>query len=49
MPSRMFWSGWEALAEVRERSEGPPKCLAVVGRHSRMSGSGRETFRDVLE
>ena len=44
-PSRMSWSGWEALSYVREWSGGPPGCPGVVKRPSRMSGSGREAHR----
>ena len=33
------WS--ESHPDVREWSGGPPECLGVVGRPSRMSGSGR--------
>ena len=35
----------EALSYVREWSGGPPGCAGVVGRPSRMSGSGREACR----
>ena len=38
---RMFGSGREALLDIREWSGGPPGCPGVVGRSSRMSGSGR--------
>ena len=34
----MFGKGWEA-----------PKCPGLVGRPSRMSGSGREALPDVRE
>ena len=50
---------WEALLDVCELSRdtpgspkvvgGPPECPGVVGRTSRMSGSGRETLPDVPE
>ena len=43
----MFGSGREALKDVRERSGGPPVSPGVVGRSSRMSGSGREALQDV--
>ena len=33
---------WEDLTDIREWSGGPPKCQGVVGRPSRISGSGRE-------
>ena len=39
-PSRMSKSGWEALPDVREWLGGPPGCPGVVGRPSRLSGSG---------
>ena len=62
----MIGSGRETLTNVRkvlidiqEWSVGPPACLGVVGRHSRMlmrvgrpfrmSGSCQEAFPDVLE
>ena len=38
--SRKSGSGREALPDVREWSEAIPKCTGVVGRHTRMSGSG---------
>ena len=40
----MSVSGREALPEVREWSGGLPGCPGVVGRPSRMSGSGRESL-----
>ena len=47
---------WEALTDIREWSGGPPRCseapfgcLGVVGRPSRMFGSGREAHPDVRE
>ena len=43
----MSGSCWEALQDVREWSEGPPGFPGVVGRPSRMSGSGREILPDV--
>ena len=46
---RMFRSGRESLADVREWSGGPPGCPGVVGRPSKMSGSGREGLLDVRE
>ena len=36
----MSGSSLEALLDVREWSRGPPGCTGVLGRHSRMSGSG---------
>ena len=45
----MSGSGRDALGDVREWSGDPPGCPGVVGRHSRMSGSGWETFPDVRE
>ena len=45
----MSGSGREGIPNVRQWSEGPPRCLGVVGRPSQMSGSGRETLPDVLE
>ena len=39
----------DALLDVKECSEGPPRCPGVVGRTSRMSGSGREALPDVRE
>ena len=38
MPSRMSGSFREAFPDVRECWEGPPVCLVVVGRPSRISG-----------
>ena len=37
----------EVLPNVREWSGGPPGCLEVVRRPSRMFGSGREDLLDV--
>ena len=37
----------EVLPDVREGSGGPPGYPGVVGRSSRMSGSGQETIPDV--
>ena len=45
----MYGSGQEAYTDVRELSEGPPSCLGVVGRPSRMSGRGLEALPDVRE
>ena len=45
----MSWNGQEALPHVLEWSGNPPECPGVVGRPSRMSGSGRETLLDVRE
>ena len=44
----MSGSGWEALLDDGQRSEGLPRCPRVVGRPSRMHGSGRETLPDAL-
>ena len=40
----MSGSGWEYLPYVQEWSEFPPLCPGLVGRPSRMSGSGREVL-----
>ena len=45
--SRMSWCGREALPDDQEWSEGHPECPGVVGRPSRMTGSGREPSRVV--
>ena len=45
----MFASGWESLLDVREWLGGPPGCLGVVGKPSRMSESGWEAHPDVRE
>ena len=45
----MSCSGREALEDVLEWLGGPPGCPGVVGRPSRMSGSGREALPDVQE
>ena len=42
----MTRSDLEALLDVREWVEGPPKCPGVVERPSRMSWSGREVLPD---
>ena len=57
MPARMSGSCQEALPDVRQLSGDPPRCPVVVGRLSRMCGSGGrlsqisgsrwETFPDV--
>ena len=39
--------GWEALQDVQEWSGVSPGCPDVVGRRSRMSGSGRKALLDV--
>ena len=39
----------EAFPDVREWSGGPQGYLGVVGRPSRISGSGREALKDVWE
>ena len=41
----MSWSGRMAIPNVREWSEGPPKCPGVDGRTSWIFESGREAFR----
>ena len=53
MPTQMSGSvwetltgDWEALPDEWEWSGGPPGCPGVVGRPSRMSGSGREALPD---
>ena len=43
LPDVREW--WEALPVVREWSVGSSGCLGVVGRPSRLFGSGRETPR----
>ena len=43
----MSGSGREALPDVRGLSGGPSKCPEMVGRPSRMSGSGWEAVPDV--
>ena len=43
----MFGSGWKALPEVREWSEGPRGCPGVVRRFSQMSKSGLQALPDV--
>ena len=45
----MTGSGEEVLPYDREWSEGLSGCLGVVGRPSRMSGSGREALLLVQE
>ena len=45
----MSGSGRESLPDVLEWSGGPPGCPGVVGKTSRMSGSGREILLDVRE
>ena len=40
---------WEALTNIWEWSGGPPGCSKLVGRPSRMFGSGRETLPNVPE
>ena len=55
----MSGSGQETIPDVREWSRvfpdvwkwtgGPPKCPGVVGRSTRVSGSGREALTGVLE
>ena len=43
----MSESGREAFPDVQEWSGGPPECLGVFGRPSRMSGSVWEILPDV--
>ena len=43
----MSGSEREALHHVREWSTGPLGCPGMVGRPSKMSGSGREALPDV--
>ena len=43
--SQRFGSGLETLPEVLKLSADTPEVPEVVGRPSRRSGSGRETFR----
>ena len=45
----MSWRGRESLPDVREWSEGPPRCPGLVGRPSQMSGSCWKTLPDVRE
>ena len=45
----MSGSSREALQDVWEWSGCPSGCTAVVGRPSRLSGSGRATLTDVQE
>ena len=40
---------WEPLPDVRYWSINPPGCLRLVGRVSRMSGSGQEAYPHVQE
>ena len=47
LPFRMSGSCQVTLPDVPEWSEGPPGCLGVVGRYSRLFGSGRETLSKV--
>ena len=57
LPHFRVWSGVhpgcpgvvERPPDVRSLSRGPPVCPDVVGSPSRMSGSGRETLKDVRE
>ena len=44
-PSRLSWSGQEALPDVRECSGGHPGCPGVLGRPSRLSLRGERPFR----
>ena len=39
----------EALPDVWEWSEGPPRCPEVVGKNSKMSGSCQEALLEVQE
>ena len=45
----MSGSGRESLLDVRELSGVPDRCPRVVGRPSRMSGSGQKTLPNVRE
>ena len=45
----MSGSGQQALPDVRQWSGDPSDCLGLVGKPSRMSRSGRESFPDVRE
>ena len=45
----MYGSGREALMDVQVWSVGPPGCPGVMGRASRMPGSGWEALPDVWE
>ena len=49
MPSRRSGSGREALREVQEWSEGPPKGLGVVRMPSHRFVNGREALPDFRE
>ena len=46
-PCQIFRIGREVLLEVREWSGGPVRCPEVVGRPSRVSGSGQEALPDI--
>ena len=43
----MFGSDQKAIPDFREWSGGHPECPVVVGRPSRMSGSGQDALPDV--
>ena len=45
----MSGSGLEILLDVREWLGGPPKCLVVLGKPSRMSENGQDALQDVKE
>ena len=45
----MSGSGWDAFSDVREWLGCLLGCPRVVGRPSRMSGSGREALQDVQD
>ena len=45
----MSKSDREALPHVREWSDSTPGCPGVVGRLSRMTGSGWETFSNIRD
>ena len=47
--SRRARSGWEALLECQEGSEGPPRVSGGVGRPSWRAGKGWEAFLDGQE
>ena len=45
----MSGSGRESLPNVQDWSEDPTECPGMVGRLSRMSGSGKEALPDNRE
>ena len=42
----MSGSVWEALLDVWQLKGGPPGCPGVVGKSSRIPGSGWEALKD---